>query len=127
MRNLDTYFGRRIVDFISNGDDPEWYIVLDGDVKIISTDPEIPKPRIDWNGTPLIFATLILSNDSTQMVLIDENRTTEFRILLNPTNYTIYDVTESPEAWSPQTSKRPFWVDEKEENEDLESEEVDGS
>lgn len=102
MRGLDTYYGRRITR-ITDDSDGNWFVELEGGVRVINNDPDTPKPDLPNSGEGLRFALSILGQADTQMVFMsDSNPPEEYRVTLNPFKYQIFDSDHAAIPWEPQ-------------------------
>lgn len=101
MRGLDTYYGRKIVRLDSDSDG-NWFIELDGGVRVINTDGRRKIPTdLPNDGVGLRFATLILEASSTQLAFQDDFNS-EWRVTLSPLSYQIYDADQGEAPFAPQ-------------------------
>lgn len=115
MRALDTYVGRRVTAF-SVDTDNHWFVELEGGIRVVSNDKNVPAPDIPAI-VGRVFVAVLMSDTQTQMVIAtftqDENSNPvimeEFRVTLNPTQYSIYDPTAG-QSWSPQAGTPPVEV-----------------
>lgn len=102
IRSLDTYIGRRVAEI--GGKDDQWFVVLDGDVRVTCGNKNggFPAPVIpNVEGFNLSFVNVIYGgSESTIMVLM--SGANEWRIILDPLNYQIFDSTVQDTGWFPQ-------------------------
>lgn len=106
MRGIDTYYGRPITA-IKDDNEGNWFIELVGGVRIINLDPALSKPDIP-SIENLTFLASTLEPTATTMVLgnvQDGQIVNQFRVVLNPTQYAIYDSDQQATAWSPQMNQ----------------------
>lgn len=104
-RGLDTYIGRPVTN-IQSDTDGNWFVELVGGVRVLNMDKTIPPPDIA-NPLNLIFVTVLMSEEQTQMVLATLGPSgsilEEWRASFNPSNYQIYDPDyQSGQAFAPQ-------------------------
>lgn len=98
IRALDTYLGR-IVEEIG-GTQNEWYVILEGEVRITCKSDEYEMPSLEGTTT-LKFVNVVYASDTTTMVLYDESNN-EWRVILDPINYQIFDKSVQDTGWFPQ-------------------------
>lgn len=101
MRGIDTYHGRAVKDLTTNTDG-SWSVILEGDVYIVNNNKKFKMPKIPQDVIPqLFFALTILDTNSTTMVL-QTKLGDEWRVVLSPTDYQIFDKEHAENGWFPQ-------------------------
>lgn len=105
MRGLDTYVGRTIVRTDTDSDG-NWFIELEGGIRIVNNDGRRTLAQMPNGGVGLLFTTVILDENQTQMVFSDATHA-EWRQAFTPAKYQIADENQS---WTPQVEEAPIEI-----------------
>jgi hypothetical protein len=89
MRTLDHLYSQKLKG-VKVSRDGTWRILLEGKAQICNHDTELKPPDIPKKLYGEIhFATSILEEERTQLVFHNEDHTQQWRIVLNPSMYSI--------------------------------------